>query len=249
MVRRIGTAIYCLRTGSTRRFKSVQAPKPNSAILRCGSDGIRVRAVDPFNPLVDREFLERSDNSIRCLSATQPAGGCAREGTCDGHWSSPWRSRTRRKSQLRSSLIVRPRSCNGLSVRVPADHGRMVIRQELPRSGRSCRSAGFGRSCTEAAIHGALGFGWVRGVLPFALRVAAPRSTAARPPGWHASGIAICYRHVESHHRLGQSFQDECVDLVSRRHRAFQVEGRREWRVNRGARATDRNSPDRRVAP
>jgi len=97
-----------------------------------------------------------------------------------------------------------------LSVRVPADHGRMVIRQELPRSGRSCRSAGFGRSCTEAAIHGALGFGWVRGVLPFALRVAAPRSTAARPPGWHASGIAICYRHVESHHRLGQSFQDEC---------------------------------------
>ena len=94
-----------------------------------------------------------------------------------------------------------------LSVRVPADHGRMVIRQELPRSGRSCRSAGFGRSCTEAAIHGALGFGWVRGVLPFALRVAAPRSTAARPPGWHASGIAICYRHVESHHRLGQSFK------------------------------------------
>src|SRR6516164_5090826 len=74
MVRRIGTAIYCLRTGSTRRFKSVQAPKPNSKILRCGSDGIRVRAVDPFNPLVDREFLERSDNSIRCLSATQPAG-------------------------------------------------------------------------------------------------------------------------------------------------------------------------------
>jgi len=174
---------------------------------------------------------------FKCNTA---GGGCAREGTCDGHWSSPWRSRTRRKSQLRSSLIVRPRSCNGLSVRVPADHGRMVIRQELPRSGRSCRSAGFGRSCTEAAIHGALGFGWVRGVLPFALRVAAPRSTAARPPGWHASGIAICYRHVESHHRLGQSFQDECVDLVSRRHRAFQVEGRREWRVNRGARATDR---------
>ena len=44
----------------------------------------------------------------------------------------------------------------------------------MPRSGRSCRSAGFGRSCTEAAIHGALGFGWVRGVLPFALRMAAP---------------------------------------------------------------------------
>jgi hypothetical protein len=36
-------------------------PKPNSAILRCGSDGIRVCAVDTFNPLVDREFLERPD--------------------------------------------------------------------------------------------------------------------------------------------------------------------------------------------
>jgi len=136
-----------------------------------------------------------------------------------------------------------------LSVRVPADHGRMVIRQELPRSGRSCRSAGFGRSCTEAAIHGALGFGWVRGVLPFALRVAAPRSTAARPPGWHASGIAICYRHVESHHRLGQSFKMS----VSISFLGGTVPFR--WKVDENGALIEVpeqqtvNSPDQRVAP
>jgi hypothetical protein len=58
MARGIGTAILL---PTDRQYTAIQigsGAETNSAILRRGSDGIRVRAVDPFNPLVDREFLE-----------------------------------------------------------------------------------------------------------------------------------------------------------------------------------------------